>query len=146
MSGAPLSPADRALLLTPRHGESIVRLAGDMGGGDASPFNYGLWCGSCDMLLGRLGIFRLREPSEWGVPYEHRIAHCARCHATTFVREHAGRAEVARLARASLTEGVCWLCPTPTRVAEVEMAGEEKADLVGTVDGATLVRKNLGGT
>lgn len=142
MTDRPLSPEDLALLTTERHGELIVRLRGDVGGGgDASPYNYGLWCGTCDMLLGRLGIFRLRVPDVWETPYAHRIAHCGRCHATTYVREGGGRAEIGRVARPSIMGDVCTLCGTAATPTE-GIAADDSLAIAGPTSLESLVAKN----
>jgi hypothetical protein len=79
----PLSREDEKVLATDRAGDLIRRLPGDVGQGDGGPHNYGLWCGHCGELLGRLGIFPERVQPK-GPPA--RTAHCTRCHSTTFVR------------------------------------------------------------
>jgi hypothetical protein len=116
-----LSPEDQAAAAAAlRSGDLLTRAPGDVGGGDASPMNWVLACRSCKAVLGRLGIFRLRQPATdelskgagFDFPYPHRIAHCTRCHQTSVVREESGKPpELARVLPEVLSPArVCLLC------------------------------------
>jgi hypothetical protein len=82
-----LTQADIARASIERRGALIYRMPGEAvaGGGDSNPYNFGLWCGHCQMFLGRLGIFALKPAGMNGQLAPHRTAHCTECHHTTLI-------------------------------------------------------------
>jgi hypothetical protein len=104
-SKRPLSIEDvAALYKRGSQSEAIVRLDGDMGGGDSSPHNYGLWCQGCGAMLGRLGVFTERLDASSGRML--RKAHCPSCHATSVCDE----SRVTLMRPAVAVNGSCLLC------------------------------------